>query len=1059
MKEKLLFTFILLLFYASSWAQNNVAGTVLDKSTQQPIIGATVTFNKKGTVTDAQGRFSMQVPANASALHISFIGYKQQDVPVTGKELRILLESDERSLEQLVVVGYGTQKKANLTGAVTTVDVAKTMQSRPITDPSKALQGIVPGLNITFSNGGLTQSPSINIRGAGSINGSGRPLILVDNVETPDLTLINPDDIESISVLKDAASTSIYGARAAFGVVLIKTKNGARNTPTRVRYSNNFAWSTPTALPDFADPEKELTGLYEGVKRTGNASPELFGMQLLKLRDGIKNWKEKYANNRKSSEMVPGEDFEIDPNGGPSYFYRVWDVKDIMLKKWTPQQIHNISIQGGSEKISYYMSGGYTNSGGVMKMNPDNIKKYNITGSINAAVTSWLDMDLRMMYRNFEYDYPYSYQNYFQYMWRWGAYFPYGTYQGKYFHHTPGYLANANTNSIIDNYSRVNLGATLKLTKDLNIRGEYTIGRDNFTRHEIGGKVMAWDFWASGMPFANIASASQDVVNYQAGNYKVNTFNLYATYNKTLNRDHQLKVIAGVNAEDVDTLNYGAYRRTPLDPSKPELALASGDQSVSGNHLTNAYAGFFGRINYSYQNKWLLEVNGRYDGASSFPAADRWSFFPSASVGYRITEEKFMDPLKKVLSDMKIRASYGTLGNQDMGGKWYIPAMNTTNSTSNILNWMVGNNYATAVSAPRAVAQSLTWERVRTLDIGTDISLFNNHINVTVDWYERTTDKMLTNKAVPATFGTEAPRINDGAFRTRGYEIGIDANYNLNKDWTLYGTVAFWDNKTVFTKWDNPSMLLSQNYKGKVLGEIWGFETERFFTKDDDMTKMPDQSKLADGNFKFGPGDVKYKDIDGNGVIDAGKLTRDNHGDLKLLGNSLPRYQYSVRLGSTYKNFDIDVLFQGVGKVNYWGLGDVTLPLYRGGDILYDHQLDYWTESNTNAYYPRPYAGNANGKIAGLLSGGNNFYPQSKYLLNLAYLRLKNITLGYTLPANLVKRAHLQRLRVYGSAQNIATISNVGVPLDPEITTGEANIFGRTWPFQKTWSFGIQATL
>jgi TonB-dependent SusC/RagA subfamily outer membrane receptor len=351
MKERILITFVSLLFYASSWAQSAISGTVVDKNSREPIIGATILAGKTGTVTNTTGKFTLQVPAGITTLHVTFVGYKTQTIPLgSNKEFQVTLETDERSLEQLVVVGYGTQRKANLTGAVTTVDVAKTMQSRPITDPSKALQGIVPGLNITYSNGGLTQAPAINIRGIGSVNGSGRPLILVDNVETPDLTMINPDDIESISVLKDAASTSIYGARAAFGVVLIKTKTGLRNMPTRVRYSNNFAWNSPTALPNFADPVKELTGLYDAGVRAGTTSPELFGMQLLKLRDGIKNWQDKYANNRKGIEMVPGEDFEIDPNGGPSYFYRVWDAKDMMLKKSTPQQIQNISVQGGSEK-------------------------------------------------------------------------------------------------------------------------------------------------------------------------------------------------------------------------------------------------------------------------------------------------------------------------------------------------------------------------------------------------------------------------------------------------------------------------------------------------------------------------------------------------------------------------------------------------------------------------------------------------------------------------------------------------------------------------------------
>ncbi|WP_160716545.1 SusC/RagA family TonB-linked outer membrane protein [Chitinophaga solisilvae] len=1055
MKERILITFAFLLFYASSFAQTGISGTVTDKNNQQPIIGATVMAGKTGTVTNTAGKFTLQVPAGTTTLHITFIGYKSLNVPVTGnKDYQIGLEPDERSLEQLVVVGYGTQKKANLTGAVTTVDVAKTMQSRPITDPSKALQGIVPGLNISFSNGGLTQAPAINIRGTGSINGTSRPLLLVDNVETPDLTLINPDDIESISVLKDAASTSIYGARAAFGVVLIKTKSGGRNTRSTVRYSNNFGWSTPTALPDFADPVKELSGLIDAGVRAGTTTPELFGMQLAKLRDGIKKWQEQYAGNRNGIEMVPGEDFELNPKG-PTYFYRVWDVKDMMLKKWTPQQIQNISISGGSEKIAYYLSGGYTNSGGIMKMNPDNLKKYNITAGVNASVNKWLDVDVKMLYRNFKYDYPYQYQSYFQYLWRWGAYFPYGTYQGKYFRHTPGYLAAAQTNTVTDNYSRVNLGATLKLTKDLNIRADYTIGRDNSTRHVIGGKVTAWDFWAAGaLALNNIASPSQDVVSYQAGNYKVNTFNMYATYDKKLNKDHSLKLMAGVNAEDADTINYGAYHRNYLDPTKPEITLASGDQLVDGSHLANAYAGFFGRVNYVFKDKWLLELNGRYDGASAFPYNNRWAFFPSASVGYRLTEEPFMQTFRRTLSDMKIRASYGALGNQDMGGKWYIPAM-----TASTVNWVNGGNLALGVDQPRAVAPNLTWERVKTLDIGTDISLFNNHIGVTVDWYQRNTENMLANKEIPATFGVSAPRENSGSFRTRGYEIAIDANYSINKDWQVYGTVAFWDSKTVFTEWNNPSMLLSQNYKGKVLGEIWGFETDRFFTKDDKISELPDQKKLASGNFVFGPGDVKYKDLNNDSVINAGKVTLNDHGDLKVIGNSLPRYQYSFRIGTTYKGLDLDILFQGVGKQNYWGLGDITLPLYRGNDILYDHQLDFWTESNPDAKYPRPFPGNTNGTINGLLSGSNNFYPQSKYLLNLAYLRLKNITLGYTLPSHLVKRMHIQRLRIYASGQNLGEISNVGVPLDPEITTGEANIFGRTFPFQRTYSFGLQVTL
>jgi TonB-linked SusC/RagA family outer membrane protein len=1033
-----------------------ISGTVFDKTTQQAVIGATVAVDRThGTVTNEKGQFSLQAPEGTHSLQVSFIGYKTSTIILDGSSsYAIQLETDGRSLEEYVAVGYGSQKKVNLTGAVTTVDVNKTMVSRPITDPSKALQGVVPGLTITYGNGGLTTGPAINIRGIGSVNGASRPLILVDNVETSDLSIINPSDIESISVLKDAASASIYGARAAFGVVLIKTKSGLRNMKTTVSYSNNFAWNTYTKLPDFADPVKELDGIYAGATRSGVTNPELFGMQLTKLRDGIANWQKNYAHNRTSNEMIEGEDFKKESDGR-LYFYREWDVKDIMLKKWTPQQIHDVKVQGGSEKVGYYLSAGYSQQGGIMKMNPENLKKYNIVGGIDASITKWMDVRARMLYRNFEYEYPYNYQGYWYYMWRWGSYFPYGTYQGKYFRHVPAYLAGAQTANLQSVYNRIDLGTTIRINKHFNIRADYTIGRDNPIRHEVGGPIMAYDFWGNGA-LANIASASQNDVEYETGRYKVNTFNAYATYETTLPGKHKIKVMAGVNAEENESLNITASSLGLLDPEKGELQLAPGTDAATNTHSTNAYAGYFSRINYSYKDKWMLELNGRYDGSSSFPNRDKWAFFPSGSVGYRITEEPFMDFIKPALSDMKLRASYGTLGNQDVGGKYFIPSMPVSN-----VNWITPDNViAPGIGAPIAVAQSLRWERIKMLNLGTDISLLNNRIGVTLDWFERNTTGMLSNQAVAAPFGTNAPRINDGNMRTRGWEISIDGSYNFTPDLAVYGIFTLADSKSVITKWNNPSMLLSQNYQGKVWGEIWGFETDRYFTDSDDMNnkaQIPDQKALANGNFVYGPGDIKYKDLNGDSVISGGKLTATDHGDLKVIGNSQPRYQYSFRIGGSWKNIDVDIFFQGVGKREFWGIGDVALPLYRGSDIMYDHQLDYWTPENTNAKYPRPYSGNATGKIAGLGAGGNNFYPQSKYLLNLAYLRLKNLTIGYSLTPEVLKRLHLQKVRVYVSGQNLADlISNVGVPLDPEITTGESDFIGRTFPFQRGYSCGVQ---
>lgn len=1052
---------LLLLLCLTGFAYGQtITGEIIDKSSRSPVAAATITGtkSKKSVVSDADGKFKIELDGDKT-IEVSYVGYTTQSVSVTtAASYTIELEPSNSSLDQVVVVAYGTQKKGNLTGAVTTVDVSKTMQSRPVNDPTKALQGVVPGLTITYSNGGLTAGPGINIRGIGSVSGSSRPLIMVDNVETSDLSIINPNDIESISVLKDAASTSIYGARAAFGVILIKTKSGRKNQKTSVVYSNNFSWNKPTTLPDFSDPVPELTALNEASQRSNITNPELFGMRLAKLRDGIANWQQKYANNRKSNEMVEGEDFEFDLAENRMYFYRVWDAKDIMLKDYTNEMQQNLSIRGGSEKIGYYMSFGYSNEGGIMKMNPDDVKKYNITASVNAAVTPWMDADVKMLYRNFKYEYPFQYYDYWYYFWRWGTYFPYGTYNGNYFRHTPAYLAQANTNDVIDNYNRIDLGATFKLLKNLNVRVDYTIGRDNVMRHETGGPITVYNFWAAGYPpLTNVATVDQDRTSYGSGRYLVNTLNAYATYNKTFFNDHNLKVIVGANAEQNENLNFTAERRVLLDPDKGELGLATGDQFASGSHSKNSYAGYFGRINYDYMGKYLLELNGRYDGSSQFSAEDRWAFFSSFSAGYRISEEKFMDPLKPWLSDMKFRVSYGSVGNQDVGGNYYLPTM--SNSAASWITPGSGTRVQT-IGAPIAVAQSLTWETVKTLDLGTDIRLFDNKLGITFDYYERNTEGMLINTSVPATFGATGPRVNGGNMRNRGWELSIDGNYNVTRDLNLYGLITLADNKAVITKWDNPSKLITQNYEGKVWGEIWGFETDGYFTSAEDVTKSPSQVAMQNGNFVYGVGDVKYKDRNGDNLINGGGMSAANPGDLKVIGNSTPRYQYSARLGGTYKGFDLDIFIQGVGKRDFWGTGNVAIPLYQGADILYAHQLDYWTPNNPNAKYPRPYIGNNATKLSGLPTSGNNFYPQTKYLQNLAYCRLKNITLGYTLPTALVTRYKIQKLRIYVSGQNLAEIADVGLPLDPEITDGGTlNFLGRTFPFERNFSFGLQLTL
>jgi TonB-linked SusC/RagA family outer membrane protein len=1064
MNAKRLFLFLsALFFYVSSFAQQTmITGIVSNSEDDNPMVGVTVTVKgtDKSTLTDESGKYRIAAETGQTLI-FSNVGYASKEAKIgAGNSLSVTLQRNAAStLQDVVIVGYGTQKRENLTGAVSTVDVSKTFASKPLNDPIKALQGVVPGLTILYGNGGLATGSSVNIRGVGSINGSGRPLILVDNVQTDDLSVINPNDIESISVLKDAASSSIYGARAAFGVVLIKTKTGKRNQKATVSYNNYFSWNTPTILPDFSNPVPELAALNAAGVRAGTSSPESFGMNLVKLRTGILNWEQKYAQTNTGTEMIKGQDWDIDPVDGRAYFFKVWDPKKEMLNKYTFSQQHNISVQGGSESLSYYLSGGYSFDGGIIKMNPDDVNKYNFTLSLNSKVNDWLDLSAKTLFRNFKYDYPYQYQDYWYYFWRWGSYFPYGTYQGKYFRVNSAYLDAASKSNVTDNYQRVDFGATIKINQHFNIRADYTIGRDNVLSHESGGPVTAWDFWSAGtLSLSNIASSSADQVTYSSGRQLINTFNAYGTYQNTFGNAHNLKVIAGVNSEQDQNINFFASRKGLLDPSQGELGLTYGAQTSGvssiglplsqawsrNGHGQQAFAGYFGRINYDYKGKYLLELNGRYDGSSAFPSQDRWAFFPSGSIGYRISEENFMQSTKKVLSDLKIRASYGTLGNQDVGGNFYLRTMNGAQA-----NWLDNNGvYTQYISQPIAVANSLKWEKVSTLDFGMDTRLFQNH-----------TEGMIQPTSAPATFGTSGPRINAGNFRNRGYEINVDGNFSVSKNVQLYATLGFSDGKTVFTKWNNPNQSISTafNYVGKTYGEIWGFETAGFFADSADVAKSPSQKTLQSGNFVYGPGDIKYKDLNGDGKIDGGKMTLSDHGDLKVIGNTQPRYQYNARVGGSWKNFDVDIFLQGVGKRQFWAVGQNVLPLWQSTDILFANQLDYWTPTNTNAKYPALYPGNQSGTVGGLMVGGNNFYPQSKYILNLAYCRLKNVTIGYTLQKDILKNYGIQKLRIYVTGENLAEISHVGVPMDPEITDGfNGNSIGRTFPFMRSYAFGVQ---
>lgn len=1075
MKKRIYLLFLLLFVgIGITFAQTRVEGNVIDE-TGEPVIGASIQIKGtgQGTVTDFDGDFTLSVPAGSNTLIVSYVGMITQEVAVK-PSLRIVLKSDSELLDELVVVGYGTQKKANLTGAVTTVDVGKTLEARPYSDVAQALQGAVPGLSVISSSGQLGAQPSLSIRGLGTLsnNANSKPLIVVDGVAMDDISLLNTQDIQNISVLKDAASTSIYGTRAAFGVILITTKSAKKTDRVSVSYTNNFSFDTPSILPDYPDVPTQLKAMMEANGRAGMAN-ELFGMYLDQMLPYAEKWRD--DNNGKKAgyrEMVLGEDFVLDKNGVGMYFAD-WDVKNIMFRKWKPGQSHNLSVQGTSGKTSYYMSVGYNHDEGVMEFSPEKLDKWTTMLNVTTDVTDWLQVGGRFNYSNKDFVGPATRRTTYQYMWRWGSFFgPYGTYQGEDFRNDIAYRKQAGEWTDNNSFIRMSGFAKATLAKGLTLNADYTFNDENYTRKAAYIPLSGWNSW--GGQIVDIASFTSSSSMSQRSS-KSNSFalNVFGNYEFKLVDDNNFNLMLGGNAESGTYNRHDSDRSDLLDFNLPEFNLATGAETVSGSHSQWATSGYFGRLNYDYKGIWLAEVNGRYDGSSRFPSNSRWAFFPSASAGYRMSEEAYFEPIKNVVSNAKLRASYGEIGNQAVGNNMYLATMSKRSDSST--HWLTGDGTkVVAYNLPKLVSSSLKWERIQTLDIGGDFGFMNNDLNVSFDWYQRTTKDMLApGKTMPEILGTSAPYINAGELRTRGWELSIDWRHRFN-DLMVYANANVGDFVTDIVTWDNDTKLLNSNYSGKRYGDIWGFETDRLFSKDDfnaDGTYkdgIATQKGLQLGSFVYGPGDIKFKDLDGSGVVDGGKGTADDHGDLKVIGNLTPRYQYGFRLGAEYKGFDLDVFFQGVGQRSVWTQSAFVMPFMRGTDAIYANQTDYWTEDNPNpnAEFPRLFPGNAaRGTISVLDGGRNNFYPQSRYLVNMAYLRLKNLTVGYSLPTELASRIYLQKARIYFSGNNLAELINKSkAPVDPEVNDKESGVslgnatWGRIDPMFRTVSFGLQLT-
>ena len=1071
---------------AGSYSQDSkvkVSGTVLDAK-GQPAVGASVVEvgTTNGTMADVDGKFLLTVNEGAQ-LEFSSIGFVTKTLAAT-PQMKVILEEDAEFLEEVVVVGYGKQKKADLTGAVASVDVAKAVDSRPITDIGRALQGMVPGLTVTTNSGEIGGAPSIKIRGAvSSPNGDGNPLILVDNVEIDDISLVNPDDIESISVLKDAASSSIYGARAAFGVVLITTKARVKADKVTVKYSGNVSLrtptKTPTQLPGWQQGQINLIGAKNAAADPNSVSYyNIVGNMRVDQTsiDKMKAYWEAYGyGDQFGSEMVEGRDFEF--RDGGMFFIRTWDWYNMYIRKWTPQQNHSVSVNGGNGKTNYNIAIGYLNQEGQMKINSDKFNRFNANVSVNSQITKWLSVRAGFMFTKGEYSKPMTYNSDLYdpmyYLYRWQAMYPYGTYNGQEFRSGITETKYAPRTTTETEYLRANGGVTIKPIKDLSVDLDvsYT-SKNRFSKKygDIKGVSAINVFTAMNSSAAFVAnqyiSSSYDYVQETSARTQGIVFNAVATYDKQWG-DHGFKAMAGANIEKSEYRYALAKRMNLLDASKPELNLATGTQTTDASHTWWSVAGFFGRINYNYKEKYLLELNGRYDGSSRFPSGHKFGFFPSASAGWRVSEEPWMENLKPVVSSLKLRASYGMVGNQDVGTDRFVSTLSTSTST-----WIINGEKVQAASSPTIVSDALTWEKVTTLDFGVDFRTLNGDLGATFDWYRRTTSDILTAATVPSTLGATAPYENTGAIQTDGWELAIDYHHQFDNGLYLGATATLADSKTKVTKWtyntaiptySSGSGWYSTTYykEGMVLGDIWGLQFDRFLTSDDfnaDGTlkdNIPDMTTIYKSGHRFAPGDVLYKDLNGDGKI-AKQSGTDVEGDYSVIGNCFPRFQYGLNIDLAWKGFDFTVFFQGVGKKNIWGAGNQVLPGFTSGEPYYTGAEDYWTEDNQDAFYPRPY-------VYGQSTSGN-YAINDRYMLNMAYLRVKTLTFGYTLPTTFTQKAKIQKVRVYFTGENLFTFDKVRAAIDPETgvrtVSGSADQrnFGRSYPYATSLSFGVQLT-
>lgn len=1043
---------------ASSQQKKRITGRIVDKN-GDPIIGANVIEKgtSNGVITDLDGNYSLEV-TSGTMLQVSYIGYVSQDIVIGSQSVyNLTLSEDSQVIDEVVVVAFGTQKKANLTAAVASVD-AKEISERPVANITQALQGVSPGLNVIANNmgGTLNSSPTIDIRGTGTIGqgSTSSPLVLIDGVPG-DMNMINMQDVENISILKDGASASIYGSRAAFGVILITTKSGEKGK-VRINYNNNLSWSTPTKLPSFVN-SYDFAQYFNEVARNSGLGDFYTEEVMQKTKDYI-DGKIDYST-------------EYDDNGVWKKNMQSWgntEWFDVYYKDWSFSQEHNISVNGGGDAMRYYISGNYKTLGSDQNYGNENYKRYTLNGKINADPFPWLKVNYNMKFSRKNYTAP-NYQT-----------------NSLYYHsmprrrpsnsvYTPDGIFNKESqlNEIVNGgdytddldilYQQLSLIVEPIDKWQIFMEGNMRIDREDTHREWKVIKERKEDGTYFNMDRDDGMGGRSRVEELSAKTNYLSS-NIYSKYQFTLEDKHNFNVMAGFQAEVNKYKDISAGRDGMISESVPTIGNTVSDTYSIGSTLFEwATAGFFGSVNYDYAGKYLLELKYRYDGSSRFLRGNRWKHYPSVSAAYNIARESFMEPYNHIVNTLKVRASYANLGNQNTSD--YYPFYSAMNLGVGTGSWLINFLRPNVANPPDVISPMLTWETVKSYDIGLDWGFFNNRLTGSADYFWRYTNDMVAHgEELPNVVGVESPYTNNARMLTKGWELSIAWRDRLASGLGYGVTFVMSDALSEILSYPNSTMNISQYYQGQKLGEIWGYETNGLAKTNQEMeahlASLPNGGQDALGT-NWAAGDIMYKDLNGDGKIDGGQGVLGNTGDRVVIGNETPRYNFGLTLDADYKGFDFRVFFQGVLKRDKWLSG---LYMY-GVDGTYwqstclEETMDYFRPADTDSYFgpnvdgylPRPLLG---------ASANNNKAVNSQYLQNAAYMRCKNIQIGYTFPEKITSRIGLNNLRMYLSAENVFTVSGLKAEaFDPEVLDGHAAGSGKAAPLKKTISFGLNITL